>query len=163
MPAKVCPTCGLVSPASALRCDCGYRFEAVREERRTCPDCDSVWTAATPRCSCGAWLDDEARRANVMFEDLLVKGWVALVSGVLVVVVPVLIPPLRALGMGRLSIVWVIVAGALILKGMHAIAYARNGLRRHAPPRRRRAARPPEARVVRRPDGARRDGSSRRA
>ncbi|HWO20105.1 MAG TPA: hypothetical protein VNO30_15065 [Kofleriaceae bacterium] len=154
MPAKVCPSCGLVNPSKSMRCDCGYQFESVREERRTCPDCDSVWTYATPRCSCGAWLDDEARRANVMFGDLLAKGWVALVSGILVVVVPLLIPPLRMLGIGRLSIVWAIIAGALILKGMHAIAYARNGLRRHALPRRGRAARPPEARVVRRSDGA---------
>jgi hypothetical protein len=144
-----------MSPSSAVRCDCGYHFEPASTERRTCPDCDSVWPPGAPRCSCGAWLDDEARRANVMFADLMIKGWVALGMGVLVIVVP-LLPPLRALGIGRLAIIWLILAGALVMKGLRAIAYARNGLARHAPPRRRRAAKPPEARVVRRADDARR-------
>ncbi len=34
---RQCPTCGLVNPPEAQRCDCGYDFSAVRQERSYLP------------------------------------------------------------------------------------------------------------------------------
>ena len=31
--AKDCPTCGLINPSEAQRCDCGYDFETRRMQR----------------------------------------------------------------------------------------------------------------------------------
>jgi hypothetical protein len=141
MAAKACPICGLKNPSRSTRCDCGYRFKPVSHEKRVCPDCGSEWTSATPQCSCGHWFDEEAREAKVMFASKLTKGWFTLIGGAALLVAPVVGVPFK-LG-------WLIGAGLVIAKGMHAVAYASHGLRAYKRPRLARV-KPPEARLIER-------------
>lgn len=74
--AKTCPSCGLVNPSSAERCDCGYDFPSGQreEEPSYCPQCSAKLQDQAAYCHvCGTRVKEDPSAMPIARSSLMEK------------------------------------------------------------------------------------------
>jgi len=98
-PDMICPVCGLTNPGSALKCDCGYTFQHIKQfesyqsttalaDLKNCPYCgESILVAAIKCKHCGEFLSKNVnQQTNVKLTPISTTPF-ALIATVWILVV----------------------------------------------------------------------------
>ncbi len=88
MTSKSCPSCDLIHPESALRCECGYDFESGRLEGPRAPSKPGPWfenpyVAIAALCLCGVigvFLVARTPRLSPWEKALCISLWAVMAS-----------------------------------------------------------------------------------